>query len=184
MKPFWESCQSCLSIRTSPWYLSCTSCLQVFLVILSKTLKPKHKTTHGFICASLIISLCVITAKFKPYNYENANIIQILTLSLSFWVIFISTVFKFINNSVAFETVTLIGLIIIFIIGLVLVSRSKGLLKNSKGVDISTLFIFQFLNNYERYAHGCNSLHFNKSEIKYELPYRSDSMKSEEVGFN
>jgi hypothetical protein len=53
------------------------------------------------------------------------------------------------------------------VIGAISISKIPNLLKNPKGKDISSLFIFQFMTNYEKYVKDMNSLNPIRKETNY-----------------
>ena len=169
LKPFWEINQTCLSIRTKSVYLSSLSILQVTLVGLNKTLKIKNQLVHGSLCSALVFTFILFTAWLKPYNYAQANISQMISLSLSFWGIFTATIFHEIGDLMIWTLTQFMGFTFIILVGILFYTRTPNLLKNKKGMDISSLFIFQFCKDYEKYARDRESIQFLRRGSKYIL---------------
>jgi hypothetical protein len=152
MKPYWESVQTCLMIRTKSWYLSILSVFQVILVCLSNTLKKSDQTAHGLVCALFIGLLVIVTAKFKPYNYPHANIAQLTSLGLSFWIVFTSSIFREVKIFIVWAIIIPLGFLTIIIAGLFFIYKTPNPLQTKKGSDIGLLFLFQFFKENEVYA--------------------------------
>ena len=161
-KPLWELTQDSLAIRTKPSYLSALSILQVTLIILNKLLKVHSQFIHGCVCTVLVFISLVYAIKSKPYNHKPAFILQIASLVLSLWGLITATFFLKIGSLSAWIITEFIGFTLIVIVFIVAFAKSHSMLFTTKGIDISTLFIFQFCKNYERYAKDLGSLHFSE----------------------
>lgn len=160
-KPIWELTQDSLAIRTRPSYLSALSILQVILIILNKLLNVHSQFIHGCICTILVFIFLLYTIKTKPYNHQPAFVLQIASLMMSVWGLFTATFFLKISNLSAWIITEFVGFTVIVLVTIIAFAKSDSMLYITKGNDISSLFIFQFCKNYERYAKDLNSLHFS-----------------------
>ena len=169
-RPFLEEIQYNLVVRTNASYLHVLSIFQILLVIFNKTLKNENQTVHGIIVVVILIILLIVTKIMKPYNYERAYISQQLSIILSIWAIGITTIFRNYNAIVAWVLVEFLGIFFILLVGLLYLQRYRQFLITGVGADISTLFLFQFCKNYEKYILKPSSLQFSRSQFKYEIP--------------
>ena len=96
------------------------------------------------------------------------QILQIFSLILSFWGVITSTIFR--NNLLIWIFTEFIGFLIIIVIGAIFSARYPSMLYSLKGKDISTLFIFQFISNYEKYIRDPKSLNLSqRSRVAYKI---------------
>lgn len=172
-RPLWEQTQYSLNIKTKPLYLIVLSMVQVVLVILNKTLKHYDQEIHGYVSSLIVFGFFMYTVLRNPYNYKRVKIMQATSLLMSFWGIITSSIFR---NRVSLEVwiiTEFIGFIVILIAGALIIVRYPNMLFSRKGRDISTLFLFQFCKNYEKYIRDPGSLNIShKSSI-----YKIDSSK-------
>ena len=124
---------------------------------------------HGSVCSVLVFTFILFTAWLKPYNYAQANISKMISLSLSFWGIFTAKIFHEIGDLMIWSLTQFMGFTFILLVGIMFYSRTPNLLKNKKGMDISSLFIFQFCKDYEKYARDRESIQFLRRGSKYIL---------------
>ena len=168
-RPNLEIIQKSLSLRTKPRYLYILSLIQFSLVISNKTLKAFDENINGVVIIFILGVLLTLTIFMKPYNYKRAYISQLISISLAIWTISTTTVFRNFSEMSAWIIVECVGIAFLGLIGFYFLKKSKEFLVSTKGRDISTLFLFQFCKNYEKYIKDPQSLHFSKHEkkIKY-----------------
>lgn len=144
LRPFWETCQFSLNLKTKPIYLSFLSIFQVIAVGLEKTLSTVDQNWHGAALSFLIIFFLILTFFLKPYNNKRSSLFQYLSLLLAFWGVFTSTVFRNYSDSKIWAVVELVGFAVILVIGLLIRDKFPTFLYSEKGKDIAKLFKSQF----------------------------------------
>ena len=92
LRPYWEVCQTSLSIRSNTSYLSILSVFQVVLALVKTNSEVYNQKASDLLICILLILQTSLTAKFQPYNYKRLKILQILILSLCSWIYFISAI--------------------------------------------------------------------------------------------
>ena len=170
----WESTQISLHLSTKTIYLCLLSVFQVVVVILNKTLKEYSQIAHGCTVSALLTCFIVLTLVMKPYNYPRSNVMQITSLVSALWGIITSTVFREIGTITIWVLTEFIGLIVIVIVGASIMMRHPAMLYAKKGKDISTLFLFQFCKDYEKYIRDHKSLEFSAKYSSYRIRKGSD----------
>ncbi|OMJ74699.1 hypothetical protein SteCoe_26308 [Stentor coeruleus] len=174
-RSLWENEQETLHIKTKTSYFLLLSLSQVILAVLNKTLKIYNQNIHGIVCCCIIIAMIIITILLKPYNYMRATISQCISLVTSLCAILTATIFRNFSNINIWIFVEVFSIIIVLIIGVLIMKRFPQLLISEKGVDISTLFLFQFCKNYKRYIKDPKSLKVSNNDEKYKMIESSKS---------
>ena len=168
-RPHWESSDSSLNLATSPLYLCILSIFQMVIVILNKTLKTYDQVVHGYTVSAIIIAFIALTIRMKPYNYTRSYVLQLLSLGLALWGILISTIFRDVGSILSWSLVEFIGFIVIFMVGVIVLLKCPSMLHSEQGVDISSLFLFQFCKDYKRFNKSHQDLDIVSRERIYEL---------------
>ncbi|OMJ70464.1 hypothetical protein SteCoe_31560 [Stentor coeruleus] len=168
-RSLWETAKESLHLQTKSNYLIIISLSQICLALLNKTLKIYNQEYHGIVCCFIIFGLLVFTIFYKPYNYSRAAVSQCISLTAGLWALITATIFR--NNASIdiWIIIEIVGLLFVLIIGLAIFKKFPQLLISEKGIDISTLFLFQFCKNYEKFIKDPKSLKIIMSEEKYKM---------------
>jgi Receptor family ligand binding region len=162
----WEKTQSCLHLKTKPIYLIILSIFQVIFVLLNKTLKVYDQSIHGYVLSGLLLLLLGITIYIRPYNYKRIDVMQSISLGLSFWGILTATIFIDNLNLYIWIIAEFVGFSVIILIGIIIMTKFPIMIYSVKGIDISTLFLFQFCKDYQRYSRDTQSLNLMNENIQ------------------
>lgn len=168
-RSLWENEQESLHIQTKTSYLLFLSLYQVIIAILNKVLKIHNQITHGIVCCCLIIIMIIVTIIIKPYNYMRATISQCISLVASFCAVLTATIFRNLANINIWILVEVFLIIFVLIAGILIMKRFPQMLISEKGIDISTLFLFQFCKNYKKYIKDPKSLKLSNNDEKYKM---------------
>ena len=163
----WESTQFSLNLGTRPLYLSFLSIFQVVIVILNKSLKIFDQSVHGYTVSAIIIGFIAVTVVMKPYNYMRCNVLQVSSLVLALWGVLASSIFRSVNNMTAWIISEFVGFVVIIVVGGVIMVKHPSMLYSKKGKDISTLFLFQFCKEYEKYIRDPKSIELAERQGMY-----------------
>ncbi|OMJ81106.1 hypothetical protein SteCoe_18519 [Stentor coeruleus] len=168
-RSLWENEQESLNVKTKTSYLLILSFSQIVLVVLNKTLKNYSQNIHGVVCCIIITGMIIITIVFKPYNYIRATISQCITFVSAFFIVLNAIVLR--NTTTIINWLIINSIIIVFVLiaGIIIMKKFPEKLFSEKRVDISSLFIFQFCNNYHKYLKDSKCLKINAIVDKYKV---------------
>ena len=156
------------NVKTKSKFIVFQTWIQLALVILNKTLKIENQTTHGIVIIIVLFGYLVGTYIMKPYNFQRPLIGHCFFIIGALWATFTSVLFREVGSITVWIVVEFAGLALISIIGMIAYKRSTEMLYSVKGKDISTLFLFQCLKNYEKYIKDFESIDFLKNS-KYQI---------------
>ena len=144
-RPYYETIQTSLHIKTNPVYIQLLSIFQVLLVIINKCVKEINQSAAGFIQTGIILAFILVTVCLKPYNYSKAIIAQIITLTMAAYAVLISSIFIRLDYFRVWIMVEFLGLLMIYFIGFFVVKSKTNLLYIEKvPISVEELFRFQF----------------------------------------
>ena len=149
LRPYWESIQFCLNLRTKTWYLSVLSVFQTLCILCRKSLKTYDEATPGFIISCLIVILILITALKKPFNYSRVAIYQLTSLAMALWSLLVSSVFVYLSGNSIMVPVLVVGLFVILGFGLLISTKYQKLFISQTYNPIPGLIRFQFTGKIE-----------------------------------
>jgi len=73
-RPYWDNSSDYINIKTRPLFLMVKSLLQIFIIILNKTLKKHNQSLYGLIYIVSFLGFLYLCLKKKPYNYDRCNL--------------------------------------------------------------------------------------------------------------
>lgn len=79
-RPLWQELQHNVHVKAQPLALMVKSAVQVFLIVLSNTLKRDDPSTHAYIFIAVISLYLVFLCCSRQYNYDRLNLWQILIM--------------------------------------------------------------------------------------------------------
>jgi hypothetical protein len=173
-RPYWERTSQFLNLRTSYLYSSILSFAQVLLIVFNKALKTNDQIAHGIACLIILVMLFIVTIILKPYNYQRAFLSQVISLVAAIWGVGTSTFFMKYSNLTIWAVVEFSGFVLILFIGIYLISHSPKLLKSESGVNIGSLFLFQFCKDYEEFTGTYGDFRIPVSSQAYIIGSESD----------
>ena len=169
LRPYWESIQFSLNLSTRAWYLSVLSVTQTFCVVCRKSLKYYSEAAPGFAVSIALVILILITFVKKPYNYSRIKIYQLISLSMSFWALLLSSVYELTSGMFIILPILFIGLFVICCYGLFVSFKHPKIFKSIESNPIPNLIRFQFTGNTEYLKSVNNSKIEGKKDSIIEL---------------
>jgi len=145
MRPVWQELQPSLHIKTLPLFLIVKSVFQVYVTVLSKSLKRESRFSHAVVYLASLMLFTAFIMKSKPFNYERANLwLKGSMLGLN-W----STSLLLVNEVSPIPNAVIMGICFggwgVIILGCLVAQRTLPLLLvRQKMKDNSTLFKFAF----------------------------------------
>ena len=143
-RPYWETTQTDLRIKTKAFYLSVLSVFQVILVLIKINVEIYSEIISGFASCGVLFCMIVLTLVAKPYSYERAIFLHALLLFLNFWSYLIGSLCLLLGFEYWFRLVLYCGLFLWIMVGLGIASRLPTRFVADHTNAISVLIRFQF----------------------------------------
>ncbi|CAG9333810.1 unnamed protein product [Blepharisma stoltei] len=143
-RPVWQSLQLQQNLRCQPKYLLIKSCAQVIFITVNKTLKLVDSIAQGLTYLLLFSLFIFYNLKFKPYNYDRANMWQVILFICVAWSVLFSSISKAVDTGlIVIMIIKIIGWSALITIGFVLqVKKFPSLLYRPQPQSIAKLFLF------------------------------------------
>ena len=173
LRPLWQELEPDVNIRTNSIASIGKALIQLVIVVLHRTVKKTHEALLGGCFLMLIGIFTVIIYKFKPFNYQRANMWKLISNIACCWVFLLSSLYWYLKVVPYLWTcLIVIGWTGFAIFGQIYQKKHyPSLLISEKSLDISDLVKFTFsksLKLTDITLKRMSTLHFAHNE-KYDI---------------
>jgi len=146
LRPLWQEVQLHVNIKAGRGFLMRKCTVQIFIVLLNKTLKKAYPVVYQSLFISLFSLLFVYSFRSKSYNYIRAQFWHKVALGAVLWTCVMSILQSNTHSEgVMWVTLTLFGYLALVVFGLGYQGvRLPSYLYSRSGVDSTVLFRFAF----------------------------------------